>query len=169
MESSRMPEARKRPSLKLLLSHPAHMLSLGFGAGLSPVAPGTVGSFLAWVFYILMRPSFTEWAFGIWLLVCFGAGAWFIARTGRALGEVDHGGIVWDEFVAVWLVLWLIPQTLAWQLAGVLVFRFFDILKPWPIRQADARFKSGFGVMFDDLLAAGYSLLVLAVAIRLME
>lgn len=90
-----------------------------------------------------------------------------IPLTGRALGEVDHGSIVWDEFVAVWLVLLCLPATWLWQLAGVLVFRFFDILKPWPVRVADARLKNGFGVMFDDLLAAGYTLVCLWIASRL--
>ena len=163
-----MKEGKLRPTLQLMLSHPAHLLSLGFGSGLSRVAPGTVGSFLAWAFYIAMRPVFSDIAFGVFLLLCTGIGAWAIARTGAALGEVDHGGIVWDEFVAVWLVLWLVPATLWWQLAGVVVFRFFDILKPWPIRQADAKFKNGFGVMFDDLLAAGYTLLVMALALRIL-
>lgn len=161
-----MAGARIRPTRGLLLSHPAHLLSLGFGAGLAPVAPGTVGSFVAWACYGLFRGFFPDWVFGIFLVLCFVVGAWCIARTGEALGEVDHGAIVWDEFVAVWLVLWLTPAGLWWQLAGVAVFRIFDILKPWPIRQADARFKNGFGVMFDDLLAAGYSLLVLALAVR---
>lgn len=102
----------------------------------------------------------------VFLLASIALGAWCIARTGQALGEVDHGAIVWDEFVAVWLVLWLSPTGLGWQTLAVGLFRFFDILKPWPIRQADARFKNGFGVMFDDLLAAGYTLLCMAFVMR---
>jgi phosphatidylglycerophosphatase A len=152
-----------RPSFKLLSAHPAHFISLGFGSGLSPKAPGTAGSFLAWALYAayaaLVPFVFPVWATAAILLLMFFGGAWCLAKTGAALGEVDHGGIVWDEMVAVWLILLLIPQTFWWQLAGVLVFRFFDILKPWPIRQADARFKNGLGVMFDDLLAALYTLL----------
>lgn len=133
---------------------------------MSPVAPGTVGSLLAWGLYALLGGRLSDPAFGMFLAVSLLLGAWCIERTGKALGEVDHGAIVWDEFVAVWLVLWLIPTGFWWQLAGVSVFRFFDILKPWPIRQADARFKNGFGVMFDDLLAAGYTLLLMALAVR---
>ena len=98
----------------------------------------------------------------------FGDTDGFWAAVWDHFGVVDHGAIVWDEFVAVWLVLWLVPATWFWQFAGVLVFRFFDIIKPWPIRQADARFKNGMGVMLDDLLAAGYSLVVLAIVWRVL-
>ncbi len=100
-----------------------------------------------------------------WLAVLvglFALGVWACARTGRALGVADHPGMVWDETVAFLLVLFFIPPALVWQAWAFLLFRLFDILKPPPIRQADRRFKSGFGVMFDDLLAAGYTLLVLA-------
>jgi phosphatidylglycerophosphatase A len=156
-----------RPTLHLLLSHPAHFLSLGLGSGLSPVAPGTVGTLLAWALYALIRPPFSDAAFGAFLLLGFVAGCFFVPLTGKALGVVDHGGIVWDEFVSMWLVLWLAPAGLWWQVASFVLFRFFDIVKPWPIRIADARFKNGFGVMFDDLLAAGYALLCLAAAVKI--
>ena len=157
-----------RPTVRLALSHPAHFLALGLGSGLSPVAPGTIASFVAWGVFCLIASRFTDLSFAIFLAVCFFAGGLICDRTGRALGVVDHGAIVWDEFVAVWLVLWLVPATWLWQFAGVVVFRFFDIVKPWPIRQADARFKNGMGVMLDDLLAAGYSLVVLAIAWRVL-
>jgi phosphatidylglycerophosphatase A len=157
------------PTVRMLFSHPAHFLSLGLGSGLSPVAPGTVGSFAAWGLYCLLAPHFTDTTFGLFLAICFFGGGFFVDRTGRALGVVDHGAIVWDEFVAVWLVLWLVPATWLWQLLGVVVFRFFDIVKPWPIKQADMRFKNGIGVMLDDLLAAGYSLLVLAIVWRVLS
>ncbi len=157
-----------RPTWRFLFSKPAHLVSLGFGAGLAPVAPGTVGSFVAWGLYALLPPAMPLVFMLVALVIAFFAGAACIARTGAELGEVDHGGIVWDEFVAVWLVLLFVPALLWWQLAGVVVFRFFDILKPWPIRQADRRFKNGLGVMFDDLLAAFYTLLVMAVASRVL-
>jgi len=161
-----------RPSFKLLVSHPAHFISLGLGSGLAPKAPGTVGSFVAWGLYVLVQtfmPSvFSTGLLTAALVLAFFLGAACIAKTGAALGEVDHGSIVWDEFVAVWLVLALIPASWLWQLAGVLVFRFFDILKPWPINWADARFKNGLGVMFDDLLAAVYSLLCLYAVLNVM-
>ena len=158
-----------RPTLRLLLSHPAHFLSLGFGSGLSPVAPGTVGSLLAWCVYGLIRSPFSDVGFGVFLLLGFVAGCFFVPVTGKALGVVDHGGIVWDEFVAMWLVLWLAPAGIEWQVASFVLFRFFDIVKPWPIRVADARFKNGFGVMFDDLLAAGYALLCLAAGVKVLQ
>lgn len=158
-----------RPSVKLLLSHPAHFISLGFGSGLAPKAPGTFGSFAAWGLYALADWQLpAAWRFeglAVMLIVAgFMLGAACIEHTGAALGEVDHGAIVWDEFVAVWLVLALIPAGFGWQLAGVLAFRVFDILKPWPIYIADRRFKNGAGVMFDDLLAALYTLLCLGLA-----
>ena len=160
-----------RPSLRLLVSHPAHFLSLGLGSGLAPKAPGTFGSFAAWLVYILLAallPAVPAWLTWVALLLAFVVGVFCIPKTGQALGEVDHGAIVWDEFVAVWLVLLCLPAGGWWQLAGVLVFRFFDILKPWPIRVADARLKNGFGVMFDDLLAAGYTLLCLLLIARVL-
>lgn len=162
-----------RPTFALLVSHPAHFFSLGFGSGLAPKAPGTFGSFAAWGVFALADWGWpSAWRFegmAVMLIVAsFLIGARCIERTGVVLGEVDHGAIVWDEFVAVWLVLALIPAGLGWQLAGVLVFRVFDILKPWPINIADRRFKNGLGVMFDDVLAAVYTLLCLFVGMRLL-
>ena len=149
-----------------MLSHPAHLVSLGFGSGLSPKAPGTVGSLLAWALYLPLRPLFSDIGFAIFLLISLIIGSLLVARTCRDLGVMDHGGVVWDEFVAVWLVLWLSPAALVWQAVAVGLFRFFDIVKPWPIRQVDARVKNGFGVMLDDLLAAGYTLLVMWLLLR---
>lgn len=161
-----------RPSPRLLC-HPIHFVSLGFGSGLSPFAPGTAGTLAAWLLYPLLRTPLSDTAFLVLLLACFVAGIFTAHRTGKALGVPDHGAIVWDEMVAMWLVLFFTPQgssTLQgfiWQAIAVALFRLFDILKPPPIRQMDSRFKNGFGVMFDDLLAAGYALLVLAVLFQL--
>ena len=152
----------RRPSPRLLF-HPVHLISLGFGSGLSPFAPGTAGTLAAWLLYPLLRtvvPS--DMAFLALLLVCFVAGIFATHHTGRILGVPDHGAIVWDEMAAMWLVLFFTPPSLVWQAIAVALFRLFDILKPPPIRQADDRFKNGFGVMFDDLLAAAYTLLALA-------
>ena len=157
-----------RPTLRLLLSHPAHFISLGFGAGLSPWAPGTVGTLLAWVLYPLIRTPLSEFVFLALLASFFLAGVLAAERTGRALGVPDHGGIVWDEMVAIWLVLLFTPAGLLWQVVAVALFRFFDIAKPPPVRWADRSFKGGFGVMFDDIVAAGYTLLVLAVLVHLL-
>lgn len=160
-----MPEPR--PTSRLLLSHPAHFISLGFGSGLSPKAPGTAGTLLAWLLYPLIRTPLSEGVFLALLGVLFIAGIFAAERTGRALGVSDHGAIVWDEMVAMWLVLVFTPTTLAWQAVAVALFRLFDITKPPPIRWADSQVKGGFGVMLDDLLAAGYTLLALAVLVNL--
>ena len=155
-----------RPSPRLLC-HPVHLVSLGFGSGLSPFAPGTMGTLAAWLLYPLLRTPLPDMAFLVLLLVCFVAGIYATHRTGKVLGVPDHGAIVWDEMVAMWLILFFTPSGLIWQAIAVALFRLFDILKPPPIRQADSRFKNGFGVMLDDLLAAAYALLALAVLVRL--
>ena len=156
-----------RPTARLMMSHPAHFISLGFGAGLSPWAPGTMGTLLARALYPLIRTPLSEFVFLALLTSLFVAGVLAAERTGRALGVSDHGGIVWDEMVATWLVLMFTPTTLIWQAVAVALFRFFDIVKPPPVRWADRSFKGGFGVMFDDIVAAGYTLLVLAILVTL--
>ena len=156
------------PTPRLLMSHPAHFISLGFGAGLSPWAPGTAGTLLAWALYPLIRAPLSEPVFLALLAGLFVAGILAAERTGHALGVPDHGSIVWDEMVATWLVLLFTPQGLLWQTIAVALFRFFDIVKPPPVRWADRAFKGGFGVMLDDLFAAGYTLLVLAILVALI-
>lgn len=155
-----------RPTPRLLLSHPAHFLSLGFGAGLSPWAPGTAGTLLAWALYPLLRTPLSEFVFFAMLISFFLAGVLAAERTGQALGAPDHGAIVWDEIIATWLVLAFTPPSLLWQAVAVALFRFFDIVKPPPVSWADRRFKGGFGVMFDDIVAAGYALLALAILVN---
>jgi phosphatidylglycerophosphatase A len=144
----------------------AHVIAFGFGAGRAPFAPGTFGTLLAWPAGWLLsgaHPVVTLSIIGALFLL----GVWACGVTGRDLGVYDHGGMVWDEFVAFLLVLAIAPRALAWQAAAFVLFRAFDILKPTPIRWFERRYTGGFGVMFDDLLAAGYTLLVLAVAKRL--
>ena len=158
------PDLVLRPSWRFLLSHPAHLVAFGFGAGLVPVAPGTWGTLLALPIYWLISPRLEPLEFLLMLAVLFALGVWACEATGRAIGAADHGGMVWDETVAFLLVLFFAPATLPWQAAAFLLFRLFDILKPPPIRYYDQALKSGFGVMLDDLIAASYALLVLAVA-----
>lgn len=145
-----------------MLRHPAHFLAFGFGAGLVPGAPGTAGTLLAFPLFWLLQPRLAASEFLVLLAVMFAAGIWACDKTGRTLGAADHGGMVWDEIVAFLLVLFFTPDTLYWQACAFLLFRLFDILKPQPIRYYDRTFKSGFGVMLDDLIAAFYTLLVLA-------
>jgi phosphatidylglycerophosphatase A len=158
-----------RPSWRFLLSRPAHFIAFGFGAGLAPFAPGTFGTLLAFPIYWLFIPHVGAAGFLVLLLLLFGLGVWACEMTGRAIGIADHGGMVWDETVAFLLVLFFTPATLLWQAWAFLLFRLFDIFKPPPIRHFDRTLKSGFGVMFDDLIAALYTLLVLAVAKTLIE
>jgi phosphatidylglycerophosphatase A len=157
-----------QPTFRLLFSHPAHFISLGFGSGLSPRAPGTAGTLAAWLLYPLVRTPISDFVFLALLASFFVAGIIAADRTGRALGVSDHGAIVWDEIVAFWLVLFFTPTGLIWQAVAFALFRFFDIVKPPPVRWADTRVKGGFGVMLDDLIAAGYAILVLAILVRLL-
>ena len=159
-----------RPPAGFAFSHPAHFVALGFGAGLSPFAPGTAGTLLAFPLWWLLAGSSGLRDPLILLAVLaflFGLGVWACALTGRHLGVADHGAMCWDEVVAFLLVLALVPQDPWWQAAAFVLFRAFDVVKPPPIRQLEMRFKGGFGVMFDDILAAGYTLLVLAVVKRI--
>lgn len=150
------------PSLRFLFAHPAHFIALGCGSGLSRWAPGTVGTLFALLSYPLIRPWFSEMQFLLLLAVAYLAGIACIQITGQRLGEPDHGSIVWDEIVPFWLVLLMTPDTFFWQLAAFMLFRYFDITKPQPARYFDEHVKNGFGVMADDLVAAGYTLLALA-------
>ena len=151
-----------------MLAHPAHLLALGFGTGLSPIAPGTFGTLVAIPLYFLLA----EWMDPAWILalcvILFLVGIWACDRTGHALGVADHGAINWDEIVAFLAVLVFVPPGWAWQLGAFVVFRAFDIAKPPPIRYFERTIKGGYGVMFDDLIAAFYTLLVLAVARQLI-
>ena len=163
------PDLVLRPSWRFVVSHPAHFIAFGFGAGLAPVAPGTWGTLLALPLYWLIEPRLDAQEFLLLLAGLFGVGIWACEVTGRALGASDHGGMVWDETVAFLLVLFFAPATLPWQAAAFLLFRLFDILKPPPIRYYDQSLKGGFGVMLDDLIAASFTLLVLAIARTLLE
>ncbi len=155
-------EAAERATVRFLLAHPAHLVAFGFGSGLVPRAPGTAGTVLGLPFFWLIEIVAADRPNQIALLVAaFLVGVWACARTGRALGVADHGGIVWDEIVAFALVLVFTPSGGLWIATAFALFRLFDILKPWPIRSADARLKNGFGVMFDDLLAAIYAIAAL--------
>ena len=157
-----LPNSRARANWRFILSHPAHFFAFGFGTGLSPAAPGTLGTLIAFPLFWVMQPLAAAWFFAL-LAVMFAAGVWLCGKTGCALGVSDHGGIVWDEIVAFLLVLYFTPFAWTWFILAFLLFRLFDIWKPFPIGYFDRTVKGGFGVMLDDLLAAGYALLVLGV------
>lgn len=163
----------RRPTWAFMLAHPAHWIALGFGSGLSPVAPGTVGTLWAWVAFHALQAWLSTAAIG-WVLVGGTAlGWWACTVTSRHLGVADSGHIVWDEVLAFWLVLWLLmPAGWAGQLAAFLLFRFFDAVKPGPVAWADGLFhgfgwRGGLGILLDDYVAAFCTLFVLALWMRL--
>ena len=148
-----------RPTREFLLKHPAHFLALGFGAGLARKAPGTWGTLMALPFFFLAQYWHGQIAVLSLAAIFFVTGIWAADITGRALGVADHGGIVVDEIAAFLLVLAFAPLNVAGVILAFLLFRIFDITKPWPINLADRHIKGGFGVMFDDVLAAIYAII----------
>lgn len=156
-----------RRTLDVALSTPTGFLAFGFGSGLSPVAPGTAGSVAALPFAVLIVHLPVTAAVAV-VIAGFLLGIYLCGEAGRQLEVHDHGGIVWDEFVGMWLVLLFVPFHWFWWLAAFVLFRLFDAVKPWPISWFDRRVHGGLGVMLDDVLAAGYALIVLAVMARFM-
>lgn len=167
------PTAPRRAGVRFMLGHPARWLALGFGSGLSPWAPGTVGTLWAWVAFLVLDRWLDDAAWGMVIVASLLLGWWGCTRCAQHLGVADPGAIVWDEVVGFWLVLWLLmPAGLLAQAVAFGVFRFFDAVKPGPVGWADRRFKAlpgkaigwreGFGILFDDLMAAFCTLLVLA-------
>jgi phosphatidylglycerophosphatase A len=179
----------RRPSVRLLLNHPAHFIAFGAGSGLSPKAPGTVGTLWAWLTFVALQRLWgtggaadLKWALliGIGTLV----GWWACTQTARSLRVADPGSVVWDEVLAFWLVLWVISPAQGvssfWaQALAFALFRYFDAAKPGPVAWADGLFKlqrgrpigwaQGFGILFDDFVAAFCTLLVLAVPVAVRE
>jgi phosphatidylglycerophosphatase A len=155
-------ETTGKLNLQFMLRDPAHFVALGAGSGLVRFAPGTAGTLLAFPFYALLAANCTPLQQLLFIACAFALGIWACARTGSALGVADPGAIVWDEIVAFMLVLFFTPNGIAWQAFAFALFRLFDIVKPPPIAYFDRKWKNGFGVMFDDLLAAFYALIVLA-------
>lgn len=156
-----------RPDARFAFGHPAHFIALGFGAGLARVAPGTAGTLVAVPIWYLVGDGYPPAVLLALIALFFAVGVWACEITGRHLGVADHGAMCWDEIVAFLLVLAVAPADWRWQAAAFFLFRAFDVLKPPPIRALERRFKGGFGVMLDDLAAAGYTLVVLALAKRL--
>lgn len=146
------------------MRHPAHFIAFSGGAGLAPFAPGTFGTLVALPIFWFAGPRLSPELYLAALAALFLVGVWACAVTGRDLGRLDYGGMVWDETVAFLLVLFFTPVHGYWQAFAFLLFRLFDIVKPPPIRYYERIFKGGFGVMIDDVAAAFYTLLVLAIA-----
>jgi phosphatidylglycerophosphatase A len=165
--------APRKATWRFMVSHPAHLIALGFGSGLSPVAPGTVGTLWAWLTFVLLQPHLSDPQWAMLLLAGLGLGWWACTVAARHLAVADPGAVVWDEVIAFWAVLWLVTPAGWWtQLVAFALFRFFDAAKPGPVAWADELFKGrrgepvgwaqGFGILFDDLVAALCTLLVMA-------
>ena len=157
-----------RPSMAFMLRHPAHMIALGFGSGLAPFAPGTFGTLWGWVTFSLLQNWLNPFQMGVLIGLSIVVGWWACTLTARHMGVMDPGSIVWDEIVAIWLIFWLVTPTTGWgEFGAFLLFRYFDAAKPGPVRWADQLFKGfgwrgGWGIVFDDLVAAFCTLLVIA-------
>ena len=170
--------APRRATGAFMLRHPARWFALGFGSGLSPKAPGTVGTLWAWAAFLVLDRWLTAPAWGVVIAAALALGWWACTRCAQHLRVADPGAIVWDEVVAFWLVLWLVMPAPWWvQGAAFALFRYFDAAKPGPVRWADRLYKlklgevigwrQGWGILFDDLVAAGCTLLFIAVWLRL--
>lgn len=164
-------DGARRPTWRFLREHPLHMIALGFGSGMPRTAPGTWGTLFAWASFSALDRWLADAGWFAVISVTLALGTLAAQRTGRRLGRPDSGHIVVDEIVAFWIVLVMLPDAtgspLLQQAFAFLLFRIVDIAKPPPIRALDARWKSGIGVMADDLVAAFYTLLAFALWYRL--
>jgi phosphatidylglycerophosphatase A len=147
-----------QPPAKVVLTNPVHFLAFGLGSGLSPVAPGTTGTMAAIPLAWLMAEYLSLPLYLAVTLVAMVVGFWICGRSSEMLGVNDHRGIVWDEFVGYFITMIYVTQTWYWVLLGFLLFRFFDIFKPWPAKQFDASLHNGVGIMIDDVIAGLYAL-----------
>jgi len=146
---------RNRVDPRLLLN-PIHFLSLGFGSGLSPFAPGTAGTLATIPLYWLMSSLALPVYLGV-IALMFVVGIYICQRTTERLGSHDHSAIVWDEVVGYLLTMTMVPFDWCWVVLGFFLFRLFDVWKPWPVRVLDRRIPGGLGIMVDDIGAAIYS------------
>lgn len=162
--------SRRNVSIRQVLRNPTLFLAFGFGSGCLPKAPGTFGTLAAIPLYLLAQwllPSYA--AFAVLTLVMFIAGIWLCEQASRILRVHDHSGIVWDEFVGFFITMIAAPPGWLWILAGFILFRIFDVLKPWPVSQIDKQIEGGFGIMADDVMAAVYAWLVMQVLAALFS
>lgn len=152
------------PLKNIKLTHPVHFLALGLGSGLIRPAPGTWGSLVGLIIGMLLLQCLSLEIFLVFTAVSFVLGCYFCQKTAEDMGVHDHGSIVWDEFVGIWLVLAVVPEmNWLWALIVFVLFRFFDILKPYPIKIFDEKLENGFGIMIDDVLAAIYALICVVI------
>tara|TARA_R110002110_G_scaffold415859_1_gene658630 strand:+ start:26334 stop:26810 length:477 start_codon:yes stop_codon:yes gene_type:complete len=156
-----------RQLTKTVLSHPIHFLAFGFGSGLFPRAPGTVGTLVAIIPYLF----FSQLPLAAYLLILalsFALGIYLCEQSAKMLGVHDHGGIVWDEFVGFWITMLVAPEGWLWIVLGFFLFRLFDILKPFPINVLDKRLPGGLGIMVDDAVAGTFAWLILQIIAQMI-
>lgn len=155
-----MTTSRPEVNVKTLIKRPAAFIAYGFGSGLSPVAPGTFGTLVAIpIFWLIQDWSLT--AYLMFTVLAFVLGIWICQRTVAWLKQDDPGGVVWDEVVGYLVTMLAAPEGWVWLIVGFVLFRFFDILKPWPINIADKKLHGGFGIMFDDVIAGAMAAVVM--------
>ena len=142
------------------LASPIQFLALGFGSGLAPKAPGTFGTLAAIPLYLLLMNLTTLYYAVATVLICI-AGVYICGKAAEEVGVHDHPAIVWDEIAGFLITMFMVPFSVQSLVVGFLLFRFFDILKPWPISIADKKLKGGFGIMFDDILAGLFALIIM--------
>ena len=159
----------RAPDARFLLSHPAHFIALGFGSGLAPVAPGTFGTLAGLALYWLLALIAPPLVIAFLAIPAFFLGVWACERTGRDLGVQDHGAMVWDEIVAFLPLAALASTSLMLQAVAFVLFRLFDIWKPYPIRLVEKNVKGGMGVMVDDLMAGAYAYVAFVLFIVVMH
>jgi len=153
-----------KKQVKFKLTNPIHLLAIGFGSGLSPIMPGTMGTIAAVFIWYLSLQSWSLSVFFVLIVVACIPGIYLCDKTANDIGIHDHGSIVWDEFVGMWLVLVYLPvMSWQWILIAFMLFRFFDMLKPFPIRWFDRRIPGGLGIMLDDIIAAILAILVMLI------
>jgi phosphatidylglycerophosphatase A len=161
MAEDKTPMTRKPALTRTVLTDPVHLLAFGFGAGLAPRAPGTVGTVVGLLLGLAALPLPLAGRILAGIAISL-AGIWLCGESARRIGVHDHPGIVWDEIAGIYLVLLFVPPEPLWWGAAFALFRLFDIWKPWPIRDLDHRLHGGLGIMLDDLAAALYAVLALA-------
>ena len=158
----------KDPSFKTIVTNPIHFIAFGFGSGLSPKAPGTVGTLVAIPIYLILYPLGLA-SYLILLTILIIISIYIAGKSAQLLGIHDHGGIVIDEICGYLLTMLIAPPGWLWIIVGFVLFRIFDILKPWPIGFLDRRVSGGLGIVLDDLMAGIYALLSLELIVRLVN
>lgn len=159
-------QSKAQVPVKMLLN-PAHCLSLGFGSGLAPKMPGTLGTLVGVLLFVLLPQM--DWKIYLAItVVAFVAGILLCDYTAKALNVHDHPAIVWDEIVGYLITMFMVPGDWMWIVIGFILFRIFDILKPWPISIADKKVPGGLGIMLDDVIAAIFSLIIIQITLYLL-